>query len=135
MQAGPSVIGWQIDNELNCELSEFYSESDTLAFREFLKKKYRTLEQLNEAWGTVFWNQTYTDWEEVYVPRTTCNDSTNPHEVMDYFRFISDSCCAVCKDAERYSEKIHQARRLYHDQRPVRESGQPSYVRGKVLTL
>ena len=34
-----SVIGWQIDNELNCELNEFYSESDTLAFREFLKKK------------------------------------------------------------------------------------------------
>ncbi len=92
-----SVIGWQIDNELNCELSEFYSESDTLAFREFLKKKYRTLEQLNEAWGTVFWNQTYTDWEEVYVPRTTCNDSTNPHEVMDYFRFISDSCCRFAK--------------------------------------
>ena len=92
-----SVIGWQIDNELNCELSEFYSESDTLAFREFLKKKYRTLDRLNEAWGTVFWNQTYTAWEEVYVPRTTCNDSTNPHEVLDYLRFISDSCCRFAK--------------------------------------
>lgn len=92
-----SVIGWQIDNELNCELSEFYSESDTLAFREFLKKKYGTLDRLNEAWGTVFWNQTYTAWEEVYVPRTTCNDSTNPHEVLDYLRFISDSCCRFAK--------------------------------------
>ena len=92
-----SVIGWQIDNELNCELSEFYSESDTLAFREFLKKKYRTLDRLNEAWGTVFWNQTYTAWEEVYVPRTTCSDSTNPHEVLDYLRFISDSCCRFAK--------------------------------------
>lgn len=92
-----SVIGWQIDNELNCELSEFYSESDTLAFREFLKKKYGTLEALNDAWGTVFWNQTYTDWEEIYVPRTTCSDSTNPHEVLDYLRFISDSCCRFAK--------------------------------------
>ena len=92
-----SVIGWQIDNELNCELSEFYSESDTLAFREFLKKKYGTLDRLNEAWGTVFWNQTYTAWEEVYVPRTTCSDSTNPHEVLDYLRFISDSCCRFAK--------------------------------------
>ncbi len=92
-----SVVGWQIDNELNCELSEFYSESDTLAFREFLKKKYRTLDRLNEAWGTVFWNQTYTAWEEVYVPRTTCSDSTNPHEVLDYLRFISDSCCRFAK--------------------------------------
>ena len=92
-----SVVGWQIDNELNCGLSEFYSESDTLAFREFLKKKYRTLDRLNEAWGTVFWNQTYTAWEEVYVPRTTCSDSTNPHEVLDYLRFISDSCCRFAK--------------------------------------
>ena len=64
----PSIIGWQIDNELNCETSEFYSDSDTVAFREFLKKKYGTIEALNEAWGTVFWNQTYTAWSEVYVP-------------------------------------------------------------------
>lgn len=46
----PSVIGWQIDNEINCETDEFYSQSDTLAFREFLKKRYGTVEALNEAW-------------------------------------------------------------------------------------
>lgn len=40
----PSVIGWQIDNELNCERDTFYSESDTLAFREFLKRKYGSIE-------------------------------------------------------------------------------------------
>ncbi len=92
-----SIIGWQIDNELNCETSEFYSESDTLAFREFLKKKYQSLDALNKAWGTVFWNQTYTAWEEVYVPRTTISNATNPHEVMDYTRFISDSTCRFAK--------------------------------------
>ena len=89
----PCVIGWQIDNELNCETSEFYSDSDTAAFREFLKKKYGTIEALNEAWGTVFWNQTYTAWSEVYVPQTTISNSTNPHRVLDYLRFISDSAC------------------------------------------
>lgn len=93
----PSVIGWQIDNELNCETAEFYSESDTLAFREFLKNKYGTVEALNEAWGTVFWNQTYTSWSEVYVPQTTIGNSTNPHRVLDYLRFISDSACRFAK--------------------------------------
>ncbi len=68
------IVGWQIDNEINCEINEFYSESDTIAFRDFLKRKYGTLEKLNEAWGTVFWDQTYTDWSQVYVPRTTIND-------------------------------------------------------------
>ena len=65
----PAVIGWQIDNELNCERDEFYSESDTAAFRVFLQKKYGSLDKLNEAWGTTFWNQTYTDWKEVHIPR------------------------------------------------------------------
>lgn len=92
----PCIIGWQIDNELNCEVNEFYSESDTAAFREFLKKRYGTLEELNRAWGTVFWDQTYTDWSQVYVPRTTINDRTNPHQTLDYTRFISDSAIRFC---------------------------------------
>jgi beta-galactosidase len=89
----PCVAGWQIDNEVNCETNEFYSENDTIAFREFLKKKYRTLDTLNSAWGTVFWNQTYTDWNEVCVPQVTLNDSMNPHRRLDYIRFVSDSAC------------------------------------------
>ena len=93
----PCIIGWQIDNELNCEVDEFYSESDTLAFREFLKEKYQTLNALNEAWGTIVWNQTYTAWEEIYVPRTTIHNSTNPHQTLDYFRFVSESCIRFCK--------------------------------------
>lgn len=47
----PGVTGWQIDNELNCEISEFYSESDHKSFRKWLQDKYGSLEKLNEAWG------------------------------------------------------------------------------------
>lgn len=91
------IIGWQLDNEINCEVDVFYSESDTIAFRRFLKEKYGTIDALNEAWGTAFWNQTYTDWKEVYVPRTTISDSTNPHEVLDYTRFVSASARQFAK--------------------------------------
>lgn len=87
----PAIVGWQLDNELNCENDRFYSESDTAAFRRFLREKYNTLEALNRAWGTVFWNQTYTAWEEIHVPRRTNTNSANPHLMLDYFRFISDS--------------------------------------------
>lgn len=93
----PSIVGWQIDNEINCETAEFYSDSDTLAFREFLKEKYGSLEKLNQAWGAVFWNQEYTDWQQVYVPRTTIHNSTNPHQSLDYIRFVSDSAIRFCK--------------------------------------
>lgn len=87
----PAIIGWQIDNELNCETSEFYSESDTNAFREWLKTKYKTLDALNDAWGTVVWSQVYTAWTEIHVPRKTIHNTYNPHLHLDYFRFISDS--------------------------------------------
>lgn len=93
----PAVVGWQLDNEFNCERDTFYSESDTEAFRRFLREKYSTLEELNRAWGTVFWNQTYTDWAEVYVPRKTNTNSCNPHLMLDYYRFISDSVCRFAK--------------------------------------
>ena len=93
----PAVIGWQIDNELNCETAVFYSDSDTLDFREFLKEKYKTIDSLNKSWGTVFWNQTYTAWEEIYVPRPTINNSENPHLKLDFFRFISESAISWCR--------------------------------------
>lgn len=93
----PAIVGWQIDNELNCETCEFYSEADTLAFREFLKEKYKSLDELNEAWGTVFWNETYTSWEQIYVPRPVLSKGYNPHLHLDYFRFVSESAVNFCK--------------------------------------
>ncbi len=88
----PCLVGWQIDNELNCETSEFYSEADHAAFRSFLKEKYGTLDALNAAWGTVFWSETYTDWEQLHCPRPVINNGDNPHLMLDYRRFVSASC-------------------------------------------
>lgn len=92
----PAIIGWQLDNEFNCETFEYHAEVDSIAFREFLKKKYETLDVLNDAWGTVFWNQTYTDWNQIYVPRTVLNNGQNPHMYLDYNRFISESTISYC---------------------------------------
>ncbi|WP_099470047.1 beta-galactosidase [Konateibacter massiliensis] len=93
----PNIVGWQIDNELNCEVDVFYSESDHEAFRVYLKERYKKLEALNAAWGTNFWNQTYSDWAQIYAPRLTVNNGFNPHQKLDYIRFISESTIAFCK--------------------------------------
>ena len=46
-----SIIGWQIDNEFNCGPSEFYSEADHNAFREYIKEKYKTIEKFEHGVG------------------------------------------------------------------------------------
>lgn len=93
----PGVVGWQIDNELNCEVNVFYSEADHAAFRVWLQKKYGSLDALNEAWGAVFWNQTYSDWSQVHLTRPTPSESPNPHQALDEKRFFSDSAISYAK--------------------------------------
>lgn len=93
----PAVIGWQIDNELNCEKDVFYAEADHRAFRVWLREKYGTLERLNEAWGATFWSQTYFDWEQVHLTRPTASGSPNPHLALDEKRFFSASAISFAK--------------------------------------
>jgi beta-galactosidase len=107
----PAIIGWQIDNELNCETNVFYSESDHAAFRTYLKNKFQTLDNLNECMGTAFWNQTYTSWEELYLTRPTVSNSNNPHLSLEEKRFISKSTIEYCKlqaDIIKKYKTVHQ---------------------------
>lgn len=86
----PAVIGWQIDNELNCETNVFYSQADHDAFRTWLKKRFGTLEALNDAIGGRFWSQSFSAWEEVFLERPVVGRG-NPHLSLLEKEFISDS--------------------------------------------
>ena len=96
-KGNPNVIGWQIDNEFNCGLSECYSESCGNAFREWLKGRYGELHSLNERWGTAFWSQWYTSWGQVDLPFPAPAPHNPAHE-LDYRRFISDSVASYQHD-------------------------------------
>lgn len=88
----PNITMWQLDNEINCECDVYYSESDHKAFREYVKQRYGTLENYNREIGAEFWNQTYTSWDEVYLPRRTNSGRFgNPHVDLLQKRFISDT--------------------------------------------
>lgn len=96
-RASPHVVGWQIDNEFNNENPECYSDSCRAAFRGWLKNKYGSLKSLNDRWGTVFWSQLYTDWEQVDLPAQT-PAFHNPALALDFKRFISDSVTSYMGD-------------------------------------
>jgi beta-galactosidase len=89
-RGSPDVIGWQIDNELNNENRECFSDSCRDAFRTWLREKYGTLDALNTRWGTRFWSQVYSDWDQIDMPfRTPAYH--NPALMLDFKRFISAS--------------------------------------------
>jgi beta-galactosidase len=88
-RAHPVVIGWQIDNELNCHLDVSFAPSDHEAFRAWCQQRYGSLDALNQAWGTAFWSQTYTAWDQVWLPRPTVTYQ-NPSLLLDFYRFTSD---------------------------------------------
>jgi len=86
----PRVIGWQTDNEYGHEKSDrSYSDVDRAVFQVWLKNRYGTLDALNETWGTVFWSQTYTAWEQIPVPRKVYQEH-NPSLLVDFDRFCAD---------------------------------------------
>jgi beta-galactosidase len=93
----PAVIGWQIDNEINCEKDVFYSECDDTAFRAYLQAHFGTLDALNEAIGARFWNQTYTDWDQVHLTHNTLHGHGNPHMALLEKRFFSKSARSFVK--------------------------------------
>jgi len=93
----PCVIGWQLDNELNCEVNVFYSQADRNAFRGYMKDHFKTLDNLNDAMGTVFWNQTYTGWEQVDLQKHLLTAEGNPHMSLFEKRFFSHSAISYAK--------------------------------------
>lgn len=94
----PYVIGWQTDNELNTTVSESFSDSAALAFRNFLRHKYATIDDLNFAWGGHFWATAYDNFDQVVLPLPMAPSYLSPGHVQDYHRFLATATAAFQHD-------------------------------------
>ena len=80
----PYVLGWQIDNEY----ADVSFDPDTKAqFQQWLRTRYGTLENLNAAWTTAYWSETYFDWNQIPVQTRY----GNPGLLLSWKRFVSDT--------------------------------------------
>lgn len=88
----PIIMGWQVDNELGHEGSDqCYCEQCHIAFQQFLNEKFSgDISQLNHVYGTVFWGQTYNNFNEIPMPMKTIT-THNPSLRLDWARFRSHS--------------------------------------------
>ena len=85
----PALAMWHVGNEYGCHVAACYCDVSAEAFRMWLRRRYATIEELNRAWGTDFWSQRYSRWEEILPPRRTPT-WPNPTQRLDYMRFSSD---------------------------------------------
>ncbi len=85
----PAIALWHVSNELGCHNALCYDHQSDEAFRRWLERRYVTIEALNAAWGTSFWSQRYSDWNEILTPKLTLS-SRNPSQLVDFHRFSSD---------------------------------------------
>ena len=80
----PALVGWQTDNEFGGPYC--YCQTCEAAWREYLRGKYGSLDELNRRWGTIFWGHTYGAWDEIPLPR---RDGGNPSLELEFRRFHS----------------------------------------------
>lgn len=86
----PALSLWHVSNELGCHNALCYCDESATAFRSWLRERYGSIGELNRAWGTAFWSQTYHDWEEILPPRAALS-ARNPGQLLDFHRFSSDA--------------------------------------------
>jgi beta-galactosidase len=86
----PALAMWHVHNEYGCHNARCYCDTSAAAFQDWLRARYGDLDALNDAWGTAFWSQRYTQWEQIPPPRTSAS-FLNPGLVLDFRRFSSDA--------------------------------------------
>jgi beta-galactosidase len=102
-----AVIGWQLDNEPRAFYD--YSGDAQLRFRDWLKKRYGTIGNLNKAWGTAFWSQEYTDFEQINIPLRS-RWGMNPHQTMDHNRFVAAETAGFLDEQARIIRQFSGSR-------------------------
>lgn len=85
----PALRLWHVSNELGCHNALCYCPESAAAFRQWLRRRYLTVQSLNRAWGTSFWSQRYSDWDEILPPMATLS-TRNPGQMLDFHRFSSE---------------------------------------------
>ena len=92
----PAVWMWHVNNEYGCHVHECYCPVCTQAFQEWLCERYKSVDVLNDVWGTTFWSLGISDWADVQLPNRTTS-YRNPAQVLDYRRFMNQSLLNLFK--------------------------------------
>ena len=86
----PALAMWHLSNEYN---GECRCPLCLEAFRDWLRRKYGSLDALNRAWWTGFWSHGFTDWSQIEAI-----DPSLDGLVLDWRRFVSDQTAGFIRE-------------------------------------
>jgi beta-galactosidase len=76
-----AVIGYQVDNEPG--LHAFHNRGVFQRFTDELRHQYGTVENLNKAWGLVYWSHQLSTWADLWTP----DNNAQPQYDLAWRRF------------------------------------------------
>lgn len=93
-----SIILWHLNNELS---GFCYCENCEREFRNWLRKKFGSIDNLNRSWCTAMWGRYYTSFDDIMAPNELSELYRNvnkagydldslPTEAIEYARFMSE---------------------------------------------
>lgn len=95
-----AVVGYQIDNEL--EANHCCCSVCAEGFREYVRKKYGSIEQVNRAYGNNVWSGEYSSFSQITPPFGMFQTWLNPSYQLDFNRYASESTV----DYVRFQEQL-----------------------------
>jgi beta-galactosidase len=90
----PAIVAWHVGNEYG---GACWCQRCGDAFRAWLRRRYGSLDRLNDVWNTTFWSHTFTKWTQIEPPNMLSEHWRGPDHTafqgitLDYKRFMSDA--------------------------------------------
>ena len=110
-----AIVAWQVDNEIGHEGSDMcYCANCRRKFIEHLKGRYSDIDDLNRRWGTSFWTQTYSSFEQIPLPRPSFTPH-NPSLRLEWERFRSHSAAGFIKALRDALKSVDENIVVTHD--------------------
>ena len=85
---------WHISNEFG---GECHCPLCQAKFREWLKEKYGTIENLNKSWCTTFWSHIYNSFDQIESPSAKGENELHALK-LDWKRFVTDQTIDFIKN-------------------------------------
>ena len=86
----PAVRLWHVGNELGGGNRLCFCAASSAAFREWARRRYDTIDDVNRAWGTAVWGLRYRSFDDVTAPLAS-ESGQNPSLLLAFDRFASDA--------------------------------------------